>query len=91
MYGAVSVVLPAAVFAYGMRRRPKAASAGVAMMRFWVWEFAKLALTVVILLMAPRWVHEVNWLVLVGSFVLTLKAAWWVMWIPRLRATSSFE
>ena len=52
-YGALAVVLPAALFARGMARQKRAVSAGSAMVGFFGWEMVKIALTVAMLAAAP--------------------------------------
>ena len=69
-YGACSVVLPAALFARGVARH--GATAGTAMMRFFVWELAKIVLTIALLVMAPYWVKDLSWLALLVGMVVTM-------------------
>lgn len=73
-YGALCVVVPALVFARGMSRIR--AAAGSAMLGFFVWEIAKIALTLAMLWTAPRWLGSVHWLALVVAMVITMKAYW---------------
>lgn len=73
-YGALCVVVPAVVFARGMSRMR--AAAGSAMVGFFVWEIAKIALTLAMLWTAPRWLASVHWLALVIAMVVTMKAYW---------------
>jgi ATP synthase protein I len=82
-YGALAVVVPAAVFARGMQRllgRPAAAMVG-----FVIWELAKIGLTVAMLFIAPRVVADLNWLALLGGFVVTMKSVWVAMWLRPTR------
>ena len=73
-YGALSVVLPAALFARGMaRRRP---SAGAAMAGVFGWELVKIALAVAMLAAAPRLVPGLSWLALLAGMVVTMKTYW---------------
>ena len=73
-YGALCVVVPAMVFARGMSRIR--AAAGSAMLGFFVWEIAKIVLTLAMLWTAPRWLGSVHWLALVIAMVITMKAYW---------------
>jgi ATP synthase protein I len=75
-YGALSVVLPAAVFARGVTGRLAQAVPGAAMLGFFVWELVKIILTVAMLFAAPKWVTDLNWLALVAGFVVTMKVVW---------------
>jgi ATP synthase protein I len=80
-YGALAVVIPAALFARGLLRQREAASAGSALAGFVVWEIVKIALTVAMLLAAPRLVVQLNWLALLAGFVVTMKVHWVAIWL----------
>ena len=73
-YGALSVVLPAALFARGMAR--KRTSAGAAMAGLFGWELVKIALTVAMLAAAPRLVPGLSWPALLVGMVVTMKTYW---------------
>ena len=73
-YGALSVVMPAALFARGMAR--KRASAGAAMVGLFGWELVKIVLTVAMLAAAPRLVPGLSWLALLVGMVVTMKTYW---------------
>ncbi len=75
-YGALSVVVPAAIFARGVTGRLAQAVPGAAMLGFFVWELVKIVLTVAMLVAAPRWIPDLNWLALVAGFVVTMKVVW---------------
>lgn len=86
-YGALSVVVPAALFARGVRRGGAAANAGAAMVGLFVWELAKLVLTVAMLASAPRLVENLSWLALLVGMVVTMKTYWVaLLWRPGSRA-----
>ena len=75
-YGALAVVLPAAVFARGLTGRfaslnPMSAAAG-----FMVWEMVKIALTLAMLAMAPRLVAGLSWPALLVGLILAMKVYW---------------
>src|SRR3990167_11157182 len=53
-YGALAVVLPAALFARGMARQKQAASAGAALGGVFGWGVGKIVLTVAMLAAAPQ-------------------------------------
>jgi ATP synthase protein I len=87
-YGALSVVVPAALFARGMARQTASAGAGAAMVRFFVWEIAKLVLTVAMLAAAPRLVRDLSWLALLAGMVVTMKTYWIALMVrPGVRKT----
>lgn len=73
-YGALAVVLPAALFARGMARRRE--SAGAAMVGLFGWELVKIALTVAMLAAAPRLVPGLSWLALLAGMLVTMKTYW---------------
>lgn len=73
-YGALSVVLPAALFARGMARRHS--SPGAAMAGLFGWELVKIALTVAMLAAAPRLIPGLSWLALLVGMVVTMKTYW---------------
>ena len=73
-YGALAVVIPAAVFARGLVARSRHPG-GVAM-GFLAWELLKVALTVAMLLAAPRVVPGLHWLGLLGGVIVATKIYW---------------
>jgi len=75
-YGALSVVLPAALFARGMARQQRAATANAAMVGFFGWELVKIMLTVAMLAAAPKLVPQLSWLALLAGMVVTMKTYW---------------
>ena len=87
-YGALAVVVPATVFARGLARQQRAPNAGSPLGGFFVWEMVKVALTVAMLLAAPRLVVGLNWLALLAGFVVTMKVYWVAMWLHSKRAKS---
>ncbi len=87
-YGALAVVIPAALFAHGLVRQRGAANAGSALAGFFVWEMVKIALTMVMLVAAPRLVLHLNWLALLAGFVLTMKVYWVAVWLRPARKDS---
>ncbi len=87
-YGALAVVVPAALFARGLLRQRGAASAGSALTGFFVWEMIKIALTVAMLLAAPRLIEQLNWLALLAGFVVTMKVHWVALWLRPARKLS---
>jgi len=84
-YGAMAVVLPAALFARGLSRQRTAANAGAALTGFFVWEMVKIALTVAMLVLAPRLISNLNWLALLAGFVVTMKVYWVAVWLRPAR------
>jgi ATP synthase protein I len=75
-YGALAVVLPAAIFARGLTGRLASLNAGTAAVGFMVWEMVKIALSVAMLVAAPRLVPELSWPALLVGLVVVLKVYW---------------
>ena len=75
-YGALAVVVPAALFARGMTSPVTSLSVGASVFGFLLWEIFKIGLTLVMLLMAPRGVSEVSWPAMLVGLVLTMKVYW---------------
>lgn len=85
-YGALAVVIPAAVFARGLTGRIASLNAGTAAVGFLVWEMVKIALTVAMLMAAPRLVRELSWPALLVGMVLAMKVYWVALaYAPRKR------
>jgi ATP synthase protein I len=83
-YGALAVILPAAIFARGLSRQQSRLQGSAALAGFVVWEMVKVALTVAMLLLAPRLIVDLSWLALVAGFVVTMKVYWAAMWFSRM-------
>ena len=75
-YGALAVVLPAALFARGLTGRLSSLNPGAAVLGFFVWELVKVALTVAMLLAAPRLLVALSWPAMLVGLVLTMKVYW---------------
>ena len=87
-YGSLAVVVPAALFVYGVLRQKSAPRPGLAMLGFVGWEAAKIVLTIALLVAAPRVVPSLNWLALVAGLVITMKTYWVALMVrPGVRKT----
>ena len=75
-YGALAVVIPAAIFARGLTGRFASLNAGTAAVGFMLWEMVKIALTVAMLVAAPRLVPALSWPALLVGLVVTMKVYW---------------
>lgn len=84
-YGALAVVFPAALMVRGLQRQRAVTQPGVAMVGFVIWEAVKVALTVAMLLLAPKVVSPLSWLALVAGFVVTMKVYWVAAWLHSRR------
>ena len=76
LYGALAVVIPAAVFARGITGRISSVNAVGAAMGFLVWEMVKLGLTFAMLMAAPALVAGLSWPALLVGMVLAMKVYW---------------
>ena len=75
-YGALAVVVPAALFARGVLRHKASSNPRAAMLGFFGWEIAKIVLTVALLAAAPRLVPDLSWMALLVGMVITMKTYW---------------
>ena len=94
-YGALCIVLPTALMAYGLTssglarlaRRLFPGVAGVSLAGLFFWEGVKVLLALAMMWQAPRLVPGLSWLALVAGLVVALKAYWLEFWM-RSRRTS---
>ena len=85
-YGALAVVIPAAIFARGLTGRFASLNAVTAAFGFMVWEMVKIAASVALLVAAPRLVPALSWPALLVGLVLTMKVYWVALaYVPRKR------
>lgn len=80
-YGALTVVIPGVVFARGMTSRLTSINPATAVAAVLVWEMVKIALTVAMLLAAPRLVEELSWPAMLVSMVVTMQVYWAALWL----------
>ena len=84
-YGVLAVVGPAALFLRGMVGR-LTTQAGGALLNLFLWEFVKIVLTVVLLVLAPHLVRELSWPGLLIGLVVAVKVYWLSLMRMSLRA-----
>ena len=84
MYGAMAVILPAALFARGLTSRAASINAGAAVLGFFLWEMVKIGLTVAMLFAAPRLVSDLSWLAMLVGLVVTMKVYWVALGVRRV-------
>lgn len=75
-YGALVVVVPAALFARGLMGRLSSLGVGTAVAGFFFWEMFKIGLSVVLLALAWRLVPGLQWPALLVGLVVTIKVYW---------------
>lgn len=74
-YGALAVVIPAALFARGVVRK-RAEGAAAAMVGIFSWELVKLVLCVAMLAAAPKLIPDLSWLALLTGLIVVMKTYW---------------
>jgi ATP synthase protein I len=75
-YGALSVVIPGVLFARGLMSQFSSINAMTAGFGFFVWEAVKIAVSVAMLVAAPKLVADLDWLVMLVSLIVTMKVYW---------------
>lgn len=89
-YGALAVLVPAAVFARGLTGKFASLNAGTAAAGFLVWEMVKVGLTLAMLMVAPSLVVGLSWPALLIGLVLAMKVYWVALaFAPRPKTKSS--
>ena len=76
VYGALAVIVPAALFARGLTSRVASVNVGAAVFGFFLWEMVKIGLTVAMLFAAPRLVNDLSWPAMLAGLVVTMKVYW---------------
>ncbi|MGE4240879.1 ATP synthase subunit I [Ramlibacter sp.] len=89
-YGAMAVVIPAAVFARGLTGRFSSLNAGTAAIGFLLWEMVKIGISVAMLMLAPKLVPGLSWPALLVGLILAMKVYWVALaFKPRPRRTEN--
>lgn len=76
LYGAATVVVPGVLMARGMTSRISSMSPGSSAVSFMLWEMVKIAVSVVMLMLAPKLVQPLVWPALLVGLVLGMKVYW---------------
>ena len=76
IYGALVVIVPAALFARGLTSKVASVNVGAAVFGFFLWEMVKIGLTVAMLFAAPRLVSDLSWPAMLAGLVVTMKVYW---------------
>ncbi|MCX7239500.1 MAG: ATP synthase subunit I [Burkholderiales bacterium] len=83
-YGALAVVIPAVLFARGLMSQFSSFNAATASFGFFVWQAVKLAVSVAMIIAAPRLLVSLSWPALLVGLLVTLKVYWLALrWRPR--------
>jgi ATP synthase protein I len=75
-YGALIVIVPAAVLARGIMSPMSSLNAVSAALGFMVWEMVKIGLSVAMFFAAPQLIAGLSWPALLAGLVLTMKVYW---------------
>jgi ATP synthase protein I len=76
LYGAAAVVVPGALMARGMTSKLSSMTPGTSAVSFMLWEMVKIAVSVVMLALAPKLVQPLSWPALLAGLVLCMKVYW---------------
>ena len=88
LYGVLVVILPAVVCARGLGSKFAVSGVAASVAKFFVWEFAKVALSVSMLMLAPRiLVNELSWPALLVGLILAFKGFWVIVIWRQFRRT----
>lgn len=85
VYGLAVVVVPGALMLRGMRGS-LGLMPGAVLIRFAVWEAAKLLLSVAMMVAAPKLISDLNWMILLLGLVVCLKVGWVVLLLDQRRS-----
>lgn len=75
-YGALAVVVPAALFARGLTSKTSTINSGTAVFAFLLWEMVKIGLTVAMLYAAIWLVKDLSWPAMLVGLMITMKVYW---------------
>jgi ATP synthase protein I len=76
LYGAATVVVPGALMARGMTSLLSSTSPGNSAVSFMLWEAVKIAVSVAMLVLAPKIVQPLSWPALLAGLVVCMKVYW---------------
>jgi ATP synthase protein I len=76
LYGAAVVVVPGVLMARGMTSRLSSMAPGTSAVSFMLWEAIKIAVSVAMLMLAPKLVQPLSWPALLVALVVCLKVYW---------------
>ncbi|MDE2081292.1 MAG: ATP synthase subunit I [Burkholderiales bacterium] len=89
LYGAATVVVPGVLIARGMTSRLSSMSPGASAVSFMLWASVKIAVSVALLVLAPRLVQPLSWPALLAGLVLCMNVYWLaLLWRPGRKQTN---
>lgn len=78
LFGAIAVVVPNALMAWGTTRRP-VGHAGAALLSMMFWELIKILLVIAILVAVAKTASDLSWPALLLTMIVSLKVNWLVL------------
>jgi ATP synthase protein I len=81
MYGAMTVVVPSALFARGLMSKVSMINPAAAVTGFFLWELVKIGLVLAMLFAAPKLISDLSWPAMLVGLVVTMKVVWLVLWL----------
>ena len=86
-YGAIAVIMPAALFARGIMSKFSSLNAATASFGFFLWEAVKIGASLLLIALAPQLIANLSWLAMLAGLFFTLKMYWLaLLWRPRPKA-----
>lgn len=83
-YGAIAVIIPAALFARGIMSKFSSLNAATASFGFFLWEAVKIGASLLLIALAPQVIADLSWLAMLAGLFVTLKMYWLaLLWRPR--------
>ena len=79
LYGAAVAVVPGALMARGMTSRLSSMSPGTSAVSFMLWEVVKIAVSVLMLMLAPRLLQPLSWPALLVALAVCIKVYWFAL------------
>jgi ATP synthase protein I len=73
LYGAAVVVVPGALMARGMSSRLSSVSPAAGAVSFMLWEAVKIAVSVLMLMLAPKIVQSLSWPAMLAGLVVCMQ------------------
>jgi len=86
-YGALVVIVPSALFAWGLMNQRSVINTVMGGFGFVVWEAIKIAASIAMLFAASHLVADLDWLALLIGLIVTLKVYWVALLMRRKRKT----
>ena len=88
LYGALAVVVPAAMFARGLSSRVLSINPAAAVTGFFLWEMMKIGLVLAMLFAAPKLISNLSWPAMLVGLVGTMKVVWLTLWFESKHSSS---